>query len=100
MKVMSFFLNYNYNYKEIYIYHGYIIRKFIIFLQVSFSVYSFFPPPLCQMLSVGQGKLFSEASKLFMHAAFQLVVVHKMAFLESTFRRLKRWKLENAKSGM
>jgi hypothetical protein len=52
------------------------------------------------MLSVGQGKLFSEASKFFMHAAFQLVVVHKMAFLDSTFRRLKRWKLNNAKSGI
>jgi hypothetical protein len=52
------------------------------------------------MLNVGQGKLFSEASKLFMRAVFKLLVVHKMAFSESTFRRLKRWKSENTKSGM
>jgi hypothetical protein len=52
------------------------------------------------MLNVGQGKLFSEASKLFMHAVLQLVVIHRMAFSKSTFRRLKRWKSENAKSGM
>jgi len=54
------------------------------------SVSTDFFSPLCEMLNVGQGKLFSEASKLFMHAVFQLAVVHKMEFSKSTFRRLKR----------
>lgn len=72
----------------------------LLFLHKFPSVSTHFFPPLCEMLNVSQGKLFSEASKLFMHALFQLVVVHKMAFSGSTFMKLKTWKSENAKSGM
>ena len=75
-----------------------ISLKSLLFFLPSVSTHFF--PPLCEMLNVGQGKLLSEASKLFMHAVFQLAVVHKMAFSKSTFRRLKRWKSENATSGM
>ena len=66
------------------------LSESLLFFHKFPSVSTHFFPLVCEMLNDGQGKRFSAASRLFTHAVFQLVVVHKMAFLESTFRRLKK----------
>jgi hypothetical protein len=62
-------------------YHGYILHKVKIFHKVSFIINTLFPP-LRQTLYAGRVKLFAEASVLFTHAVFQLVVVRKTASTE------------------
>jgi hypothetical protein len=63
-----FFRNYDYNYSEIDIYHGYILYKVeIIFLQSLLIMNTIFPP-LYETLFVGQ--LFAEVFELITHAVF------------------------------
>jgi len=52
------------------------------------------------MLHAGHLKLFAEVSELFMHAMFQLVVIWKMACLNSILQGTWKVKLEGAKSGL
>jgi hypothetical protein len=57
-------------------------------------------PPLCETLYAGRVKLFAEASELFTHAVFQLVVIRKTASSECSLQEAKLWKSEGAKSGL
>ena len=45
-------------------------------------------------------KFFAEASELFTHVVFHLVVVRKMTSSESILQRAKNWKSGSAKSGL
>jgi len=69
------------------------------FHKVSFIINALFPP-LRDILYSGCIKLFAEASELFAHVVFQLVVIHKMASSQYMPQGLKRWKLEGAKLGL
>jgi hypothetical protein len=92
-----FFLrNCNYNYKEIYICHGYVLYKIgVIFLRLLIINTVF--PLLRETFYAGCVKLFAGTSELFMHTVFQLVVC-KRCLQSASFRELKRQKLEGAKA--
>jgi hypothetical protein len=60
----------------------YIVGTFFTKLRLFFhkvSITNTLFPPLRQTLYAGRVKLFAEASELFMHAVFQLVVVRNTA---------------------
>jgi hypothetical protein len=57
----------------------------LFFHKVLFIINTLFQP-LCEVLYTSHIKLFAEASKLFTHAVFQLIVIHKMASLEYMLR--------------
>ena len=61
-------------------FHGYILYKIDIFPQSLHYKLNF--PTLPEKLNAGSVELFAEASELFTHAVFQLVVVLKMASSE------------------
>jgi hypothetical protein len=61
----------------------------LFFHKVSFII-NILPPPLREMLNAGRVKLFAEASELFTHAVFQLVVVRKTASSECILQGAKK----------
>jgi hypothetical protein len=69
-----------------------------LFHKVSISVNTLFPP-LRETLYAGRVKLFAEASELFTHVLFQIVVARKTASSHYIIQGAKRWKSESAKSG-
>lgn len=94
MKVMSpgvFCLrNYKYSCNELYIYYGYSLHIVeITFHNVSFIINTLFPP-LLEMLHAIRIELFADMSELFIHAAFQLIIICKMASSESILQGSKR----------
>ena len=89
-----------YIYIYIYIYHGCILYKIEnYFHKVSFNINLFFPNSR-ETFYAGRVKLSDEASELFKHTVFQLVVSAKRSPPSSSFMGPRRWKSEGAKSGL
>ena len=74
--------------------------KLIFFPTKSPLLSSYFFPNSRETLYAGCVKPSDEASELFKHAVFQLVVSAKRAPRSPSFMGPKRWKSEGAKSGL
>jgi hypothetical protein len=77
---------------------GTSLTKLRLFFHKVFFIVDVHFPSLRKMLYAGSVKLFTEASELFTHAVFELVVVRKTASSEFILPGAKRMKSEGAKS--
>lgn len=86
-----FLNNYSYSCKKIYIYHEYMcFTELTLHFPKSSSLPPHFFPLLLAIVYASHVKLFAEASELFTHAVFQLVIVCKMASLECILQGAKK----------
>jgi Transposase. len=90
MPPIFFYKKCNYNYKEICIYHWYIVYNVEIIFSRSLLHYQHIFPPFCEVLHAGHVKLFAEASELFMHAVLQLVIICKIVSLECILQEVRK----------